>query len=120
MSAPDSSSGNSAKAFAQLLEGLLGGIQTRDDSSRKMASITEVGTSEAPGPLPIFSQSIKANGFVFCSGSTGFDEDTMQLVDGGIKAQTVLIPTKSPEQTNNLMAFTGTNTQKPCGCSESC
>jgi Endoribonuclease L-PSP len=85
-----------------------------------MASITEVRTSEAPRPLPVFSQAIKANGFVFCSGSIGFDKDTMQLVDGGIKAQTVLIPAKSPKQTNNLMGFTGTNTQKPCGCSKSC
>jgi 2-iminobutanoate/2-iminopropanoate deaminase len=60
-----------------------------------MASIAEVRTSEAPAPLPVFSQAIKANGFVFCSGNIGFDKDTMKLVDGGIKGQTVGTLTRS-------------------------
>ena len=49
-----------------------------------MAAITEVHTPEAQAPLPVFSQAIKANGFVFCSGNIGFDKDTTKLVDGGI------------------------------------
>lgn len=54
-----------------------------------MAEITEVKTKNAPAPLPVFSQAIKANGFVFLSGNIGMDKDTWKLVDGGIKAQTV-------------------------------
>lgn len=92
----------------------------KTNHKHKMASITEVCTSEAPGPFPIFSQAIKANGFVFCSGSVGFDKDTMKLVEGGIKAETVLILTLSLRNTAKLMGSIGTNTQKPCGCSESC
>ena len=54
-----------------------------------MSSITEVKTPNAPKPLPVFSQAIKANGFVFVSGNIGLDKDTWALVEGGIKAQTV-------------------------------
>jgi enamine deaminase RidA (YjgF/YER057c/UK114 family) len=55
----------------------------------KMSGITEVSTKTAPAPLPVFSQAIKANGFVFVSGNIGLDKDTWTLVEGGIKAQTV-------------------------------
>ena len=54
-----------------------------------MGEITEVKTTNAPKPLPVFSQAIKANGMVFCSGNIGLDKDTWTLVEGGIKAQTV-------------------------------
>ncbi|KIN06100.1 hypothetical protein OIDMADRAFT_17158 [Oidiodendron maius Zn] len=53
-----------------------------------MGEITEVKTTNAPKPLPVFSQAIKANGMVFCSGNIGLDKDTWTLVEGGIKAQT--------------------------------
>jgi 2-iminobutanoate/2-iminopropanoate deaminase len=54
-----------------------------------MSDITEIKTTNAPRPLPVFSQAIKANGLVFVSGNIGFDKDTWTLVSGGIKAQTV-------------------------------
>lgn len=54
-----------------------------------MSEITEVKTTNAPKPLPVFSQAVKANGMVFCSGNIGLDKDTWTLVEGGIKAQTV-------------------------------
>jgi hypothetical protein len=54
-----------------------------------MGEITEIKTTNAPKPLPVFSQAIKANGMVFCSGNIGLDKDTWTLVEGGIKAQTV-------------------------------
>ena len=57
-----------------------------------MSAITEIKTPNAPAPLPVFSQAIKANGFVFVSGNIGFDKDSWTLVEGGIKAQTVQIP----------------------------
>lgn len=56
-----------------------------------MSSIVEISTDKAPAPLPVFSQAIKANGFVFVSGNIGLDKDTWTLVEGGIKAQTVNI-----------------------------
>ncbi|KAH8821298.1 endoribonuclease L-PSP [Xylogone sp. PMI_703] len=63
-----------------------------------MAEITEVKTTNAPAPMPVFSQAIKANGMVFLSGNIGLDKDTWKLVEGGIKAQT--------EQTlNNMKAI---------------
>jgi 2-iminobutanoate/2-iminopropanoate deaminase len=55
-----------------------------------MSGITEIKTLNAPAPLPVFSQAIKANGMVFCSGNIGFEKDTKTLVEGGIKAQTVI------------------------------
>jgi hypothetical protein len=57
-----------------------------------MSGITEIKTKNAPAPLPVFSQAIKANGFVFVSGNIGFEKDTMTLAEGGIKAQTVNEP----------------------------
>jgi 2-iminobutanoate/2-iminopropanoate deaminase len=57
-----------------------------------MSAITEISTKSAPAPLPVFSQAIKANGFVFVSGNIGLDKDTWALVEGGIKAQTVNRP----------------------------
>jgi enamine deaminase RidA (YjgF/YER057c/UK114 family) len=54
-----------------------------------MDTITEIRTPNAPAPMPVFSQAIKANGMVFCSGNIGLDKDTWKLVEGGIKAQTV-------------------------------
>jgi enamine deaminase RidA (YjgF/YER057c/UK114 family) len=61
-----------------------------------MSGITEIKTPNAPAPLPVFSQAIKANGMVFCSGNIGLDKDTWTLVEGGIKAQTVTSPPCKP------------------------
>lgn len=46
-------------------------------------------TKAAPPPLPQFSQAIKCNGMLYCSGNVGVDPATMKLVDGGIKAEAV-------------------------------
>lgn len=55
-----------------------------------MASKTPVLTSKAPKPLPgIYSQAIKANGMVFCSGAVPMDAETGKLIDGDIQAHTV-------------------------------
>jgi len=55
-------------------------------------TITEVKTPNAPAPLPVFSQAVKANGMVFVSGNIGLDPITWKLVEGGIVAQTVSFP----------------------------
>ncbi|KAK8021696.1 Protein mmf1 [Apiospora arundinis] len=54
-----------------------------------MSSLTEkVSTDKAPKPLPQFSQAVKYNGMVYCSGSIGFGPATSSLVEGGVKNQT--------------------------------
>ncbi|KAI8958070.1 L-PSP endoribonuclease family protein Brt1 [Daldinia sp. FL1419] len=54
-----------------------------------MAEKTAVLTDKAPKPLPgIYSQAIKANGFVFVSGAVPMDATTGKIVDGDIQAHT--------------------------------
>jgi enamine deaminase RidA (YjgF/YER057c/UK114 family) len=58
-----------------------------------MASKTAVLTSKAPKPLPgIYSQAIICNGMVYCSGAVPMDPETGKLIDGDVKAHTVLLP----------------------------
>ena len=53
---------------------------------------TPVLTTNAPKPLPgIYSQAIKAGGFVFVSGAVPMDAETGKLIDGDIQAHTVSI-----------------------------
>ncbi|KAH7319497.1 Endoribonuclease L-PSP/chorismate mutase-like protein [Rhexocercosporidium sp. MPI-PUGE-AT-0058] len=53
-----------------------------------MAAKTAVVTDKAPPPLPFFSQAIKCNGMVYCSGSIGMDPASMKLVEGSIEGRT--------------------------------
>lgn len=56
-----------------------------------MATKTPVLTEKAPKPLPgIYSQAIIANGVVYCSGAVAMDPETGKLIDGDVKAHTVL------------------------------
>lgn len=49
-----------------------------------------VSTEEAPSPFPQFSQAIKYNGLVFCSGNVGLIPGTdLQLVEGTVKDRAV-------------------------------
>ncbi|KAG8362150.1 hypothetical protein FVEN_g75 [Fusarium venenatum] len=52
-----------------------------------MASkLTEISTPTAPSPFPQFSQAIKCNGFLFCSGNTGLNPGPgLSLVEGTVK-----------------------------------
>jgi 2-iminobutanoate/2-iminopropanoate deaminase len=54
----------------------------------KMPLKEAVLTSNAPPPLPFFSQAIKCNGMVYCSGSIGTDPTTLKLVEGGVADRT--------------------------------
>jgi 2-iminobutanoate/2-iminopropanoate deaminase len=47
-----------------------------------------VTSSDAPAAIGPYSQAIRANGLVFCSGQTPMDPATGQVVSGGIAAQT--------------------------------
>ena len=46
-----------------------------------------VATSGAPGAIGPYSQAIRSNPFVFCSGQVGLDPATGELVAGGVEAQ---------------------------------
>jgi len=54
-------------------------------------------TDKAPKPLPIYSQAIVANGFVFCSGQVPMDPATMKLADGDVQAHTVSANLHKPQ-----------------------
>jgi len=47
-----------------------------------------IATKQAPAAIGPYSQAIRANGFIFCSGQTPMDPATGEVVSGGIQAQT--------------------------------
>ncbi|CAK7233198.1 hypothetical protein SBRCBS47491_008527 [Sporothrix bragantina] len=47
-----------------------------------------VFTPNSPPPLPFFSQAIKSNGMVYCSGQVGVDPKTGEMVEGSIQDRT--------------------------------
>lgn len=47
-----------------------------------------IATKNGPAAIGPYSQAVKANGFVFCSGQVCFDPATGQLVEGDVRAQT--------------------------------
>jgi 2-iminobutanoate/2-iminopropanoate deaminase len=49
----------------------------------------EVRTDKAPAPMPFFSQAIKCQGMVYCSGSIGVDPKTSKVVEGNVADRTV-------------------------------
>ncbi len=51
----------------------------------KREAVKAAGAPAAIGP---YSQAVRANGFLFCSGQIPLDPGTGKLVDGGIEAQT--------------------------------
>jgi reactive intermediate/imine deaminase len=51
-------------------------------------TLIPVSTDAAPAALGPYSQAIKAGGLLFCSGCIPLDPATMQIVEGGIEAQT--------------------------------
>ena len=53
-----------------------------------MLDATAVLTKRAPAPVGPYSQAIRVDGFVFCSGQVGLDPKTGTIVDGGVAEQT--------------------------------
>jgi len=47
-----------------------------------------VSTDKAPKAIGPYSQAIRTEGFVFTAGQVGFDPSTMEIVQGGIEAET--------------------------------
>jgi enamine deaminase RidA (YjgF/YER057c/UK114 family) len=55
---------------------------------RNMSVYKVVSTSSAPSAIGPYSQAVVHNGLAYSSGSIGFEPSTMQIVDGGVEAQT--------------------------------
>lgn len=47
-----------------------------------------ISTSKAPEAIGPYSQAVVHNGMVYCSGQIGLDPETMEVVGGGVEAQT--------------------------------
>ena len=47
-----------------------------------------ISSKDAPQAIGPYSQAIKANGFIFCSGQIAIDPATQQLIGGDVAAQT--------------------------------
>lgn len=47
-----------------------------------------ISTEKAPGAIGPYSQAIKANGMLFCSGQIPIDPATGEFVEGGVAEQT--------------------------------
>ena len=57
--------------------------------SGKQSPMNEiVSTENAPGAIGPYSQAIKANGMIFCSGQIPIDPATGEFVEGGVAEQT--------------------------------
>jgi 2-iminobutanoate/2-iminopropanoate deaminase len=52
-----------------------------------MPKHTAILTAHAPAPVGPYSQAIRVDGFVFCSGQIGLDPASGKIVDGGVGAQ---------------------------------
>lgn len=50
-----------------------------------------ISTPSAPAAIGPYSQAVRWNGLVYCSGQIPLDPATGQLVEGGIEAQTVRV-----------------------------
>ncbi|MEI6729015.1 MAG: RidA family protein [bacterium] len=50
-----------------------------------------IHSDKAPKPVGPYSQAVKAGEFIFCSGQIGLVPETSQIIEGGVKAQTVQI-----------------------------
>lgn len=47
-----------------------------------------IQTAQAPQAIGPYSQAVKANGMVFCSGQIALDPATTQIIEGDVAAQT--------------------------------
>lgn len=67
-----------------------------------------IHTDSAPKAIGPYSQAIKANGLIFASGQIPLDPETMQMVEGDVRAQTERV-LKNMEQ---VLAAAGSSLQK--------
>ncbi|KAJ4325197.1 hypothetical protein N0V84_003579 [Fusarium piperis] len=69
-----------------------------------------VSTEEAPSPFPQFSQAIKYNGLVFCSGNVGLIPGTdLKLVEGTVKDRAVCVHVHDKRQHLAILTAAGSS-----------
>ena len=51
----------------------------------------KIYTNQAPEPVGPYSQAIKVNGFLYCSGQIAIDPINNQFIDGNIQEQTLQV-----------------------------
>ena len=52
-----------------------------------MPDATAILTTHAPAPVGPYSQAIRVDGFIFCSGQVGLDPKSGKIVEGGVAEQ---------------------------------
>ncbi|KAI9184356.1 hypothetical protein H9P43_003409 [Blastocladiella emersonii ATCC 22665] len=57
-------------------------------STTMSSPLNVVHTEQAPAAIGPYSQAVVANGMVFCSGQIPLVPETMQIIEGDVKAQT--------------------------------
>jgi 2-iminobutanoate/2-iminopropanoate deaminase len=53
-----------------------------------MLDASAILTDRAPAPVGPYSQAIRIDGFIFCSGQVGLDPKAGKIVEGGVAEQT--------------------------------
>jgi reactive intermediate/imine deaminase len=53
-----------------------------------MSKLETIHTDAAPAAIGPYSQAVRTGSLVYCSGQIPLDPDTMEIVSGGIEAQT--------------------------------
>ena len=71
-----------------------------------------VQTDKAPAAIGPYSQAVIHNNVVYCSGQIPLDPDTMNVVDGGVEAQTKQVM----ENMKEVLLEAGTNFGKVIKC----
>jgi 2-iminobutanoate/2-iminopropanoate deaminase len=53
-----------------------------------MSNQTIISTEKAPNAIGPYSQAVRTDGFIFTAGQVGLDPSNMEIVAGGVEAQT--------------------------------
>lgn len=72
-----------------------------------------IATSKAPEAIGPYSQAVVYNNIVYCSGQIALDPKTMEIVDGGIEAQSKQVMKNMEE----VLLEAGTSFSKVIKCS---
>ena len=57
-----------------------------------------IQTAQAPAAIGPYSQAIKVNGLIFCSGQIPLDPATMQVVEGDIRSYHIVQEASRPAE----------------------
>lgn len=72
-----------------------------------------ISTNKAPKAIGPYSQAVIHNNILYCSGQIGLSPETMEIVDGGVEAETRQVMNNLEQ----LLLEAGTNFSKVLKCS---